>query len=390
MRIFFGALLWLAHTSVFGLDFAAWNEKSREFDLANHVYYYVEEYNEQQPHEALELLQKDYFARAPAARLSLGYTSNAVWIAVPFAGSPEKATRLVLEIASLIDSIQFSHLNERGLIIDNFTTGRDFPLSSRPIVSHNFAFPLAVERSAKGYALMRVISQGSIFVLLRLTVDTVFHANDHVEQMIFGFYFGVLLVMVLYNFFLYGSTRERTYAFYVFFVLFFFLFQFSRWGFFQEFVLPDSPRLAKYLLPAFLHLATLFQLLFAGQFFRAQEKIPRIYQYSGYLSFATFFSLVAGAVLPYRWFLSTGVLTGGISVFLVFTMSLVLYIKKIRSARYFFLAFFIFSGSFINLALYHTGLIADSRIFQCLPIAGAAVAMVLLSLAISDKMKHAG
>ena len=46
MRMLFGTLLWLAQTSVFGLDFAQWNEQGREFDLNGHVYYYVEEYND--------------------------------------------------------------------------------------------------------------------------------------------------------------------------------------------------------------------------------------------------------------------------------------------------------------------------------------------------------
>lgn len=389
MRVLFCALLWLAHTSVFSLDFAHWNEKSREFDLANHVYYYVEEYNEQQPHEALELLQKNYFTRTASARLSLGYTAHAVWIAVPFAGSPEKTSRLILEITSLIDSIQFSHMNERGLIIDSYVTGRDFPLASRPIANHSFIFPLTLERSAKGYILIRLMSQGSMLVPLRLTTDAAFYASDHIDQMIFGIYFGIILVMLLYNLFLYAFTRERLYAFYVFYILFFFLFQFSRWGFFQELVLPDSPQLAKYLLPAFLHLATLFQLLFASQFFQAQEKIPRLYKISGYLSFTVFFSLVAGAVLPYRWFLSVGVLTGGSSLLLVFTMALLLYFRKIKSARFFALAFLILSAAFATLTLYHAGVIHHSRLFQCLPLAGAATAVVLLSLAIADKMKHA-
>lgn len=386
MRMLFCALLWLAQASVFGLDFAGWDEKSREFDLNNHVYYYVEEYNEQQPHEALELLQKDYFTRTPSARLSLGYTAKAVWIAVPFAGSPEKTTRLILEITSLIDSIQLSHMNERGLIIDSYVTGRDFPLASRPIANHSFVFPLAVERSAKGYVLIRLISQGSMLVPLRLTVDSEFHANDHIEQMIFGLYFGIMLVMVLYNFFLYASTRERSYAFYVFYILFFLLFQFALWGFLHELILPDSPRLAKYLLPVFLHLATLFQLLFATQFFQARGQTPRLYRISGYLSFATFFSLVTGGLLPYRWFITVGIVTGTSAALLIFFMALLLYLKKLKAARFFLIAYTTLIAGVVLLTLRNLGIINYSIISTYSAQIGSALEVILLSLALGDRI----
>lgn len=389
--LFSAALLALFSLPVSALDFARYDAPGREFSLANNVWYYFEEYNEQQPHEALELLQKGFFTRSPAKRLSLGYTAKAVWVAIPFEANGAKAERYILEINSLIDSIQFSYMNERGLILDSWLTGRDFPVSTRPASHRNFVFPLGVEQAGstapvKRIILMRLMSQGSMLVPLKLTGENEFHADDHLEQMVFGVYFGIMLVMVLYNLFLYASTRERSYAFYVFYILFFMLFQFALWGFLHEVILPDFPRLAKYLLPGFLHLATLFQLLFAAQFFQARDMIPRLYKVSGYLSFLTFLSLLFGGLLPYRFFITIGILTGSAGALLNFTMALVLYLRKQKVARFFLIAYSTLIGGVVFLALRNMGIINYSFISSYSAQVGSALEVVLLSLALADKI----
>ena len=383
------------------LDFATYDDKAREYNLAGNVWYYFEEYNEQQPHEALELLQKGFFTRAQSKRLSLGYTAKAVWVAIPFEAPADRPQRLVLELTSLIDSIQFSYLNERGLILDAYVTGRDFPVSTRPAAHRNFVFPLTIDTSPlpasprlakteisapKRVVLMRLTSQGSMLLPLRLTTEAQFHSDNHIEQMVFGVYFGIMLVMVLYNLFLYASTRERSYAFYVFYILFFMLFQFALWGFLHELLLPDYPRLAKYLLPGFLHLATIFQLLFAAQFFQAQATIPRLYRISGYLSFATFVSMVAGPFIPYRFFITVGIITGSTGALLIFFKALLLYLKKQKIARFFLIAYTTLIGGVVFLALRNVGVINYSFISSYSAQIGSALEVILLSLALADRI----
>jgi adenylate cyclase len=386
---------------LYTLDFATYDEKAREYNLAGNVWYYFEEYNEQQPHEALELLQKGFFTRSASKRLSLGYTAKAVWVAIPFEAPADRPQRLVLELTSLIDRIQFSYMNERGLILDSWLTGRDYPVSSRPAAHRNFVFPLAVDASPqlaptrftpskpgvhRRIILLRLMSQGSMLVPLKLVSDAQFHADDHIEQMVFGVYFGIMLVMVLYNLFLYASTRERSYAFYVFYILFFMLFQFALWGFLHELMLPEYPRLAKYLLPGFLHLATIFQLLFAAQFFQAQAIIPRLYRISGYLSFATFLSMAVGPFIPYRYFITVGIVTGSAGALLIFFKALLLYMKQQKIARFFLIAYTTLIAGVVFLALRNMGVINYSFMSSYSAQIGSALEVILLSLALADRI----
>lgn len=381
---FFFTLLVTSAASAVG--FAQYDPARHQFALEGKVHFYVEEYNEQQPHEALELLQKGHFTKSDSARLSLGYTTKAVWVAVPVAQIAAKSDRLILEITALIDSIQFNYLNERGLRLESFVTGRDYPLSSRPLQHNNFIFPLSLERGSRGFVLMRLMSQGSMLIPLKLMPESEFYELDRLELLIFGIYFGIMAVMVLYNLFLYAATRERSYAFYVFYILFFLLFQFALWGFFHQLILPESPALAKYALPVFLHLATLFQLLFAAQFFQAREIIPRLYKLSGYLSFATFLSLLIGGWIPYRWFITLGILTGSGAALLIFFQALILYVRRQKVARFFLIAYSTLIGGVVFLALRNMGIINYSFISSYSAQIGSALEVVLLSLALADKI----
>jgi class 3 adenylate cyclase len=398
LRLFLSALLFA--TAAHSLDFAEYNNAQAAFDLKGHVHYYFEEYNEQQPHEALDLLKGGYFTRSESARLSLGYTRKPVWVAVPFVWKDKSAATFMLEITALIDKIQFNYASERGLILDSSVTGRDYPLSSRALPNHNFVFPVSVEMAAtpavrgkaagnsetRGIILMRLESQGSMLVPLQLMHEKQFYKTDHIEQLVFGFYFGIMLVMVLYNLFLYASTRERSYAFYVFYILFFALFQFALWGYFHEVVLPESPKLAKYLLPVFLHFATVFQLLFATQFFQAQTLVPKQYKIAGLLSFVTFISLIAGPFLPYRIFIATGIFTGAGAALAIFFMALTLYIKRVKAARYFLIAYTTLIVGVIFLSLRNLGIINYSFISTYSAQIGSALEVILLSLALADKI----
>lgn len=377
--------IWFACTPAFGLEFAQEASPTADFNLAGSVGYYIEEYNEQKPHEALDLLQHGYFTFVASSRLSLGYTAKAVWIALPYQ-VPAPGLTLYLEITSLIDSIQFSQLSERGLILDSVNTGRDSIMSTRSLSHHNFVFTVKPSRDVRGYLLMRLKSEGSMLLPLRLTRQSNFFANDHIEQLVFGLYFGIMLVMVLYNLFLYASTRDRSYAFYVFYILFFLLFQFSLWGFTHELLLPNSPKLAKYSLPIFLHLTTLFQLLFATQFFQSKSLIPRQYKLSGYLSFVTFASLAIGGFLPYRWFVIVGILTGAGAALAIFYMGLSLYMKKVKAARFFLIAYATLIFGILLLALRNFGIINYSFLSTYSAQIGSALEVVLLSLALADKI----
>ncbi|WP_449436966.1 7TM diverse intracellular signaling domain-containing protein [Pedobacter steynii] len=60
------------------------------------------------------------------------------------------------------------------------------------------------------------------------------------RDLIFGLYSGALLIMFLYNLFLFFSVRDKSYVFYVFYILFTWLSQISVQGFATKYFWSDN------------------------------------------------------------------------------------------------------------------------------------------------------
>jgi len=69
-----------------------------------------------------------------------------------------------------------------------------------------------------------------------------FSAKDHEDQIYWGIYFGAILVIACYNFFLFLSIRDKTYLYYVIYIISFIIVQADLNGFAYEYLWPQSPK----------------------------------------------------------------------------------------------------------------------------------------------------
>ena len=88
---------------------------------------------------------------------------------------------------------------------------------------------------------MKFSSQGTILFPLSIWEQRPFYQNDHNIQMYYGLYFGIFIVMILYNLFLYISIRDTAYIYYVIYLVGGFYSMMSINGFVLEYLFPNSP-----------------------------------------------------------------------------------------------------------------------------------------------------
>ena len=103
-------------------------------------------------------------------------------------------------------------------LVSAYETGDSLPFLTRPIEHRNFLFPNSSPTGPKLTLILRVASTTSLQLPLTLWPQDVFYRNDQRLQLIQGMFFGIMLVMAIYNFFIYLVIRERAYLFYVLFV----------------------------------------------------------------------------------------------------------------------------------------------------------------------------
>ncbi|MBF0441219.1 MAG: hypothetical protein HQK54_04885 [Oligoflexales bacterium] len=118
--------------------------------------------------------------------------------------------------------------------------GDQYPYNIRPIDHQNFVFPLQIQ---KGESLMMLLrSEGIDAMIFPMTLwePDHFYSVKSQELILFGLYYGMIFVMLLYNFFLFASIRNPSYLFYSIYVTSYMIYQASINGLSFRYLWPES------------------------------------------------------------------------------------------------------------------------------------------------------
>ncbi len=146
------------------------------------------------------------------------------------------------------------------------------PMSIRKFLHRNQVFPLVIDGPVKTFYL-RVDGKGQTMTPLTVWTPEAFARMDSRRVMIASCYFGAMMVMVVYNFFIFLSLRDKNYLWYILDIFSYALYVFFVKGFLIEFVSPETPSINQY---AFLLLVPpmLTGLLFARSFLETGRIAP--------------------------------------------------------------------------------------------------------------------
>lgn len=198
--------------------------------------------------------------------LHLGFSQSAYWLRIPMQRKPDVPSQSILEVPyAQLDELTFFAPGRAPVI-----TGTNYPLSSRPIFYQYFAFPieLPVEET---YFYLRVVSQYAITVPLKI-----FQPDEFGQQVLktlliqFG-YFGSLLLLSIYNLFLFIALRDKRFLFYSLYAMFFGMAMFAGNGYGRLLLWPNDTSLDQVAQNTLLSLAAVFAVEFTRSFLRTSK-----------------------------------------------------------------------------------------------------------------------
>ena len=168
------------------------------------------------------------------------------------------------------------YLVDQGQIIQHFDMGDHYPFHQRPIDHHNFVLPIEWPAEKTLSVYLHVRTSGVVQLPLTLWRPAAFSAADQLRQISFGIYFGAMLIMMVYNLFMYFGLRDRSFIHYVGFVASIALFVASLTGYSYQYLWPNSPKWNGQSIGFFLSLAVLFATLFTYRFLKSddRERVP--------------------------------------------------------------------------------------------------------------------
>ncbi|MDX1694162.1 MAG: 7TM diverse intracellular signaling domain-containing protein [Ketobacteraceae bacterium] len=150
--------------------------------------------------------------------LEFGFSGSVFWIRFRIHNQLDDTANLVINATyPLIDKMVLFEVGPDGYT--RHALGDTFEYHQRTVDITSFAFELKVPPGATNTYYMSVESTSSLSVPLMLYTDHAFFEYLHDHQTIVGIFYGICLGLLAYNLFLYLVIREKSYIYYVGFVL---------------------------------------------------------------------------------------------------------------------------------------------------------------------------
>ncbi|WP_391557024.1 7TM diverse intracellular signaling domain-containing protein [Robertmurraya sp.] len=206
-------------------------------------------------------------------------------------------------------------------------------------------------------------------------------------QTLHGIFYGIMLAMIIYNSFLFLSLREKSYLYYILFIIGFTLMQ-SIWdGFAFQWLWGDYPWWAMRSNSFFIVWTSLFSLQFAKHFLMLKTDAPLLYKVV-----STFIIFCAVAlVLPFVLNIRTATMVSTIlaSIAIIFILAIALKVRfTSRESKYFVAAWsLLLVGVLLNICAAYQ-LLPLNAVTLYAPKIGILVEVMVLSLGLADKIKR--
>ncbi len=202
---------------------------------------------------------------------NFGYTASAFWLRVCLRRASDAPANWRIEIPNA----KLGQLEFHAPGLPPVRTGASLPLSSRPIPSPYFVFPLEL-RGEPDCFLLRAASQDALTLPLVAWQSDAFLFQQQRTLLLHSLYHGGLLALMVYNLLLFLSLRDRRFLFYSCYVATLSLGIFAGNGFGRVFLWPDWPEFDAIAQAVFLSLSGAGSVLFAREFLRTRVERPRL------------------------------------------------------------------------------------------------------------------
>jgi two-component system NtrC family sensor kinase len=267
------------------------------------------------------------------------------------------------------------------------------------ILPHN-SFPYANNKLAQGkiFKLPEQVSKGSSIYLrlrsnetflapVRIFDDATLLETFSLRGIIFGFYTGIMAIMFIYNLFLFIIIRDKSYLYYIFYILFTWLTQISIQGYSTQYFWSESSILNNYSVVLFASVTLVFTSLFTLSFLNTKvfskiwHKLITIFFYLTIINIGVLF--VFGI---YTAFVFMQILTITGTILALSAANFVYFKKHFKPAGYYLVAWSVLLIGAILFIMKDYGVIPYNDFTIYLIQIASAIEVMLLSFALADKI----
>jgi PAS domain S-box-containing protein len=210
---------------------------------------------------------------------TFGYSSKTYWVRFRLKNESHLSETWLLEL-------QFSNMQYADLYLPS-PDGKGFvaretgvlrPFNTRDIDHHHIVFGLPLPENEEQTFYMRFQSGTSMTLPLVVWSSKAFIQSSSLDLLLIGIFYGVFLIMLVFNLFLFLSLREVNYLYFIFFLVSGLLFFISYDAIGDQYLWPNLPAINLYAVPLSSILVFVSTLKFTDNFLEFGARNPKLHR----------------------------------------------------------------------------------------------------------------
>lgn len=294
--------------------------------------------------------------------------------------------RLLLQIDNALIDTSNVYLVKGDKIYLAEASGSAKKFSGREFKYPDFVYDLEVAPDSSLTYLLKIKSAEQLHVPMIIGSQQVIAEAQNTKDLISGIHIGVLLIMVFYNLFVFFSVRDKSYLFYVLYILFIGLTQISLTGYSYKYLFPEYPWLYKQTIVVAASIAGISAAFFIKSFLNTKSNTPVLDKLLSVI--ACSYALAAIMRISGLYQISSRMVDfTALSIAVVaYIVAIKLSLRGYRPAKFYLIAWTIFIIGLVLFVLRNLGVLPYNQITSYTMQGGTILEVALLSIALADKI----
>jgi len=365
------------------------SDNTQSVKIGKNISYFIDNSKKISYSQILTSEYQDQFIKSEADIPFFDYQNSTIWLKfiVTDKSTKEQNFDLLIDYPLLYKVRLFNYINNK---IDTLFNGDGYVYNKRHIKNASLLFELDNHENDTITYYCSIESDGDVVTIpISIVEKNYFYEKNETRNLILGFYYGLLIIVIIINLFYYFNMKDKSYLFYILYLISLFMFLFIRDGFAYKYLWQNSPLWNNISIVFFSMSSVITVLLMVRITLHTKKNFPVIDK-------IIIFSIVIISLLTilpifsksfYLFMISFGNIITGLGIILSFITIIKALKKKIYFAKYFFAAIIFLLLGAIWLVMKNNGATGIFEFEHGMKI-GSGLEVVILAYGLTVKFKN--
>lgn len=363
------------------------NQNTQNISISKQIEYFSDSSLEYQLADVLRDEQRgiNIWQSANSFIPNYGFTKSAYWVKININNQTHQQDWILYLEYPLMDHVEL-YVPENGQY-QQYYSGDSLAVSKRYIKDRGFAFPIKLDSQKNHILYMRLQSRDSMIIALDMLTPDAFRAEQQNVGFWFGMYYGAVLIILLYNTYLYFVLSDKNHLYYVIVLFCYALIELSLNGMGAVYFWGEWPELAKRIRPFAISLFSLACFVLTKSFLDIKQVKVGSINFNPLFLATIFISLIGSLIFPFTLAIQLSMVVAFITAPIMYAAGIYMWQQGHRLGKYFTLGW---TGVVIG------GMVNVLRAFDILPVnfwttygaqLGSIATLLILNTALTDRVR---